>query len=437
MGHTVLVVVDDDPRRDATARALVAAGLQVFDQAFQHRAELAADFAGNIAKLGADFAGDSTELAADIVFFDALITNIDRTPRNPNMLTWHGKTWLIDHGAAFYRQHGAAPLAETATVPTPVLRDHVLLPAAGPLTDAADRLTKAVEDAIEPSLALVPDFLLIVIGYLICRYTALDRPLWDGVEKLVYYLLFPVLLFMSILKQPLQPGALLPFAGCGVAVVACGIVLAYALRHGRRGLQAAVSAGQYAHADGLFYGGSAPTCVDIDECRIDNGGCGSSLTTTCTNTSGGRTCSCATGYGPADGGVCGDVDECATGNGGCSANAACTNTPGGRTCACNSGYSGDGVSCTDINECLSNNGGCSANAACTNTPGRMEYLRFSTPSLISTVRVAGSTMSLMTSTLARIGCSTPSMRRTAGFPTASRGRSREGTFTIATSISIF
>ena len=97
------------------------------------------------------------DLAADIVFFDALITNIDRTPRNPNMLTWHGKTWLIDHGAAFYRQHGATPLAETATAPTPVLRDHVLLPAAGPLTDAADRLTKAVEDAIEPSLALVPD----------------------------------------------------------------------------------------------------------------------------------------------------------------------------------------------------------------------------------------------------------------------------------------
>ncbi len=79
-------------------------------------------------------------------------------------------------------------------------------------------------------LLLLPDFLLIVAGYLLCRHTALDRPLWDGVEKLVYYLLFPVLLFMSILRQPLQPGALLAFAGCGVAVVGCGIVLAYALR---------------------------------------------------------------------------------------------------------------------------------------------------------------------------------------------------------------
>jgi len=96
-------------------------------------------------------------LAADIVFFDALITNIDRTPRNPNMLTWHGKTWLIDHGAAFYRQHGAAPLAETATAPTPVMRDHVLLPVADSLADAGDRLASPIGEAIGPSLDLVPD----------------------------------------------------------------------------------------------------------------------------------------------------------------------------------------------------------------------------------------------------------------------------------------
>ncbi|MBT9596265.1 MAG: AEC family transporter [Vitreoscilla sp.] len=80
-------------------------------------------------------------------------------------------------------------------------------------------------------LLLLPDFMLIVAGYLICRHTALDRPLWDGVEKLVYYLLFPVLLFVSIVRQPIHPGALLSFAGCGVAVVSCGIVLSYALAH--------------------------------------------------------------------------------------------------------------------------------------------------------------------------------------------------------------
>ncbi|MBN8867086.1 MAG: aminotransferase class I and II [Solirubrobacterales bacterium] len=97
------------------------------------------------------------ELAADVVFFDALVTNIDRTPRNPNLLTWHGQTWLIDHGAAFFRQHGAAPLAETALNPTPILRDHVLLPAAGPLAEAGERLAPKLSEAIGPALELVPD----------------------------------------------------------------------------------------------------------------------------------------------------------------------------------------------------------------------------------------------------------------------------------------
>lgn len=101
--------------------------------------------------------GFDPELAADIVFFDALITNIDRTPRNPNLLTWHGQTWLIDHGASFYRQHGAVPLAETATIPTPVLREHVLLPVAGPLAEAGDRLSSRIGEAIGPALNLVPE----------------------------------------------------------------------------------------------------------------------------------------------------------------------------------------------------------------------------------------------------------------------------------------
>lgn len=78
---------------------------------------------------------------------------------------------------------------------------------------------------------LLPDFLLIVCGYLICRYTALDRPIWEAVEKLVYYLLFPVLLFNSIVRSPLQPTATLSLALCGVATVSVGIALAYALRY--------------------------------------------------------------------------------------------------------------------------------------------------------------------------------------------------------------
>ncbi|MGK2956301.1 MAG: HipA family kinase [Solirubrobacterales bacterium] len=96
-------------------------------------------------------------LAADIVWFDALVTNIDRTPRNPNLLTWHRKTWLIDHGAAFFRQHGDKPLAETALEPTPMLTEHVLLPAAGSLTEAGERLTQKARAAIEDSVNAVPD----------------------------------------------------------------------------------------------------------------------------------------------------------------------------------------------------------------------------------------------------------------------------------------
>jgi hypothetical protein len=80
------------------------------------------------------------------------------------------------------------------------------------------------------ALLLVPDFLLILCGFVLCRWTALNRSVWDGVERLVYYLLFPVLLFNSILKSPLQPGATLSLGLGGVAVVGCGVLMAYALR---------------------------------------------------------------------------------------------------------------------------------------------------------------------------------------------------------------
>jgi predicted permease len=78
---------------------------------------------------------------------------------------------------------------------------------------------------------LLPDFLLIVLGWFVCRHTPLDRPIWDGAERLVYYLLFPVLLFTSIVRNPQGPGELLPLAACGVGVMLIGIGLAYTLRH--------------------------------------------------------------------------------------------------------------------------------------------------------------------------------------------------------------
>jgi predicted permease len=80
------------------------------------------------------------------------------------------------------------------------------------------------------ALLLLPDFVLIVAGWVICRYTALGRPVWDGAERLVYYLLFPALLFSAILRNPLQPASAALLAGSGIAVVGTGIVLAFALR---------------------------------------------------------------------------------------------------------------------------------------------------------------------------------------------------------------
>jgi predicted permease len=79
-------------------------------------------------------------------------------------------------------------------------------------------------------LVLLPDFSLIVLGWLLCRYTALNRPLWDGVERLVYVMLFPVLLFGSIVRHPTSLDALLSLGGVGLAIVGSGVVLAAALR---------------------------------------------------------------------------------------------------------------------------------------------------------------------------------------------------------------
>lgn len=79
-------------------------------------------------------------------------------------------------------------------------------------------------------LLLLPDFLLIVVGFLVCRYTVLGRPVWESAEKLVYYLLFPVLLFTSIVRNPLNPGDAAALAAGGLATVGLGIALAYALK---------------------------------------------------------------------------------------------------------------------------------------------------------------------------------------------------------------
>src|SRR5262249_19709679 len=93
------------------------------------------------------------EMAADVVWFDALVTNVDRTPRNPNLLRWHKNLCLIDHGASLDGFHGADPLAR-ARVGFPAIRDHVLLPAAGSIEEADARLAGRAAPAA--AAALVP-----------------------------------------------------------------------------------------------------------------------------------------------------------------------------------------------------------------------------------------------------------------------------------------
>jgi predicted permease len=78
---------------------------------------------------------------------------------------------------------------------------------------------------------LLPDFSLIALGYVVCRYTPLDRTLWEQVDRLVYFLLFPLLLFHSILKSPLDLGSASGLIAGGLMLAAIGVGLSYALPH--------------------------------------------------------------------------------------------------------------------------------------------------------------------------------------------------------------
>ncbi len=98
------------------------------------------------------------ELASDIVWFDALVSNVDRSVRNPNLMVWHRRLWLIDHGAALYFHHGwdGAPVAADGRFAR--IADHVLLPWAGDIAGADARLAATLTDeAIARVLAQVPD----------------------------------------------------------------------------------------------------------------------------------------------------------------------------------------------------------------------------------------------------------------------------------------
>ena len=98
------------------------------------------------------------ELASRIVWFDAFVTNLDRTARNTNMLVWHGKLWLIDHGAALYFQHDWRDHLARAASPFTLVKDHVLLPLASRIEEVdgpmAARLTP---ERLAAVVDLIPD----------------------------------------------------------------------------------------------------------------------------------------------------------------------------------------------------------------------------------------------------------------------------------------
>jgi len=98
------------------------------------------------------------DFAANVVWFDALVTNTDRSPRNPNILTWHRRQWLIDHGASLFIHHTWREPHEHARRPLATIADHVLLPSAGSLEAAHDRLAPKVTEALlRGVVSLVPD----------------------------------------------------------------------------------------------------------------------------------------------------------------------------------------------------------------------------------------------------------------------------------------
>jgi hypothetical protein len=98
------------------------------------------------------------ELASAVVWFDAFVCNVDRTARNVNMLMWHRRLWLIDHGAALYFHHAWNQRDQPALTPFPRIVDHVLLKLASRLAQVdAEMRTRLAIDKIAEIVELVPD----------------------------------------------------------------------------------------------------------------------------------------------------------------------------------------------------------------------------------------------------------------------------------------
>jgi HipA-like kinase len=127
-----------------TASAGLNLGLKYLPEAFEYNALLQPP--------------PRADLASAIVWFDAYMTNVDRTPRNTNILIWQKELWLIDHGACLYFHHDWNNYLERSRTPFPLIKDHTLLPFAGEL-DAADARLRArlAPDLIGQVVGLIPD----------------------------------------------------------------------------------------------------------------------------------------------------------------------------------------------------------------------------------------------------------------------------------------
>ena len=127
-------------------------------------------------------------LASKIVWLDCLLTNVDRSYRNTNMLMWHKELWLIDHGASLYFHHTWKGWKAHALTPFSQVKDHVLLPQADKIKEV-DKLMKEVitSEKINGIISLLPDEWLqttfeepiekvkeIYAGYLITRLEVSD-----------------------------------------------------------------------------------------------------------------------------------------------------------------------------------------------------------------------------------------------------------------------
>jgi hypothetical protein len=143
---------EPDPEIQDLLRAShgINVGLRYLDGAFNYDDLAAAEFI-------------SPTFAEEVVWLDALVTNPDRTHRNPNLMIWQRAPWLIDHGTALYAHHDWSVVDEARTrSPFPLIREHVLLSHARDIEGADTRLSERIsEDLLARVLAAVPDALLL------------------------------------------------------------------------------------------------------------------------------------------------------------------------------------------------------------------------------------------------------------------------------------